>query len=145
MTAEILEKPEVQQTVDLSTALTQVAQRLLDILTKENALIKERNIDAIIPLQEEKQRLLGAYENAIHHLTESQPVVLSEECRQLLKELHAILKENKKVVKAARDARRFVVKAIRDAAAAVQTASVGYNPAARPRQSSMAFAYNQQA
>jgi flagellar biosynthesis/type III secretory pathway chaperone len=107
---------------DLVAYLQAVAERLAMVLEEETSHLRTQNVDAIVPLQEGKQKLSKAYMETMRTL-QQQPmllIALPDASKQHLKEALArfqvISKTNRQALKAARDARRYVLSAMREAA-----------------------------
>lgn len=135
--------------VDL-TLLEEAAVQLTAILTEETGALELRQLEAVYALQESKNKLFKVYEVAIKTLlVEPEQKTLNSlpaSLKTVLHDLQVELKRNQTAIKAARDARRFMLKAIRDASLEYQQKQTSYGrnmqPVRRPA-SGMALAYNQ--
>ncbi len=112
--------------------LLDVLNTLTERLNEETTLLRAQRVAEIIPLQAEKEQLFTVYESLVVDLQQN-PKQLKEvdestrhSLRQMLKKFHHYAHQNKVAIKAARDARRFVLNAIRDAALDQQKQGTGY-------------------
>lgn len=105
-----------------ASLLLEAATRLTSILDEETQHLSKQDVASIVPLQDDKNKLLKVYEASISEmqrkptlieaLNASEKVMLSE----ALKKLQNTTTTNRRALMAARDSRRFVLNAIRDAA-----------------------------
>ncbi len=109
-----------------------VSEKLIDILSVESNLIREREIENLHNLQEEKTRLSFEYEKQVSVLGE-QPELIDyanptqkERLKSLAIDFEEAAKENLKVLKAAHESGNRVLIAIKNAALEMQSNGKGY-------------------
>ncbi|MFN5608152.1 MAG: hypothetical protein ACK5UY_09010 [Holosporales bacterium] len=101
--------------------LVAITKRLISLFSEENSYLARQNVASILPLQNEKNALLDRYARhvallqedteALHALTPEIKAQLSE----ILRYFQNIVAENRRALAIARDARTFVVQALREA------------------------------
>ncbi len=129
----------VENKNDFIDLLIGVSEQLINVISEENSLLKDRKYNTAGGLQNEKARLSFAYENQIRVLRENPAVVasISPDQRILLNDLAArfdeAASENLHLLAAARHVNLRVLEAIRDAAIEQVTSTRGYsNPTNAP-------------
>jgi len=118
-------------------SLIELTRNMTAILAEETALLKEHRVTDILPLQEPKTKAFLAYEAGILAIQKA-PETLLEVDDSLKGELKATIatfqeesRRNRRALKAARDGRRFLLSAIREAVQDQQRQITSYNRAGR--------------
>jgi dTDP-4-amino-4,6-dideoxygalactose transaminase len=113
---------ELPDTMDKVAYLQALAERLTTVLAEETACLRQQDMETFAMIQEGKQKLVKAYEETLRELQQT-PVLLvtltdtpKQTLKQVLAMLQQVMTENRTALKAARDSRRYVLKAMREAA-----------------------------
>lgn len=121
---------EIRSLIDLTRSMTA-------LLAEETALLEEHRVRDILPLQEPKVKAFQAYEAGITAIQKAPETLFSVddglrgELRDSIASFQAESRRNRRALKAARDGRRFLLSAIRDAVQDQQRQMTSYNRAGR--------------
>jgi hypothetical protein len=121
---------QIRSLIDLTRSMTA-------ILAEETALLQEHRVTEILPLQEPKTKAFLAYEAGILAIQKAPETLesaddgLKSELRETLNAFQEASRRNRRALKAARDGRRFLLSAIRDAVQDQQRQMTSYNRAGR--------------
>lgn len=133
LTEEAQTIAEAQAIAATAEELRLIAEQMTQLVAQETALIEQRDVLGIQPLQENKNRLFQAYTeranalNAQAHLVVLLPVTQRHALRDAVQRFQETSEYNKHVLLAARDSRRFVLNAIREAALTQQAETKAYS------------------
>ncbi len=114
-------------------ALIGVGSRLIELMEREIAILRDMRPGDVAPLQAEKDALSAAYETHLAALRD-EPVLLAalasplkDELMRVAMRLNAVVAENARALDAARAANERLLKAIVDAVAAERERTAGYS------------------
>ncbi len=114
-------------------ALIAVGSRLIELMEREIAILRDMRPGDVASLQGEKDALAGAYETHLAALRD-EPVLLAalapplkDELMRVAMRLNATVAENARALEAARTANERLLKAIVDAVAAERERATGYS------------------
>ncbi len=130
--AETLDQPR-----QLVPDLTALLQRLTDLLEQENHLLESRRPRALVPYQEEKERLVQAYSASMHELKTNPGIMANASPTEVagLKTIGArfqqVLEHHRRKIMAMRSATEGIIKAISKEVSSRTEAAPGYNAQAR--------------
>lgn len=137
MTADLVD-PAAAHSV---RALIDLTRSMTALVAEETALLQQHRVADILPLQEPKIRAFQAYEAGMVNFQQA-PETLArvdaatrQELRETLAAFQAESQRNRRALKAARDGRRFLLSAIREAAQEQQQQITAYNRAGRTQAS----------
>jgi hypothetical protein len=122
-------------------ALIDLTRSMTAIVAEETALLKQHRVADIVPLQDPKTKAFLAYESGIQAIQHSPEILesvdesLKHELREILHAFQQESRRNRRALKAARDGRRFLLGAIREAAQDQQRQMTAYNRAGRTQAS----------
>lgn len=121
---------ELNNLIELAVAMTAIVEQ-------ETALLEQHNVPGILPLQDSKARAFQAYEAEIRAL-EADPARLAaasettrSELKRVMADFQTVSQRNRRALKAARDGRRFLLNAIREAAVESTQQVSSYNRGGR--------------
>ena len=114
-----------------------ICQRLRDLLTQENALLRSRQPAAIEQLLDDKGALCRAYETRVAGMLANRELLAEvepetcEQLRELGDTVNGLIAENARLLEVAMEAHRRVMQVIADVVSSSQPGPSTYAPASR--------------
>ena len=116
-------------------AIIEVASRLIVVLEREIDFLKAMKLQSLAALQDDKNKLVAAYEEQVRTLSESPDVLkriapaLQDEFAEIAERFEAALTENRRALAAANEAQNRFMRAVVAAAEEKRAAVKTYSPA----------------